>query len=936
MEFPRSWNRLSGTSRPRLWSALLVFLLVWAGFCQGDEPSGDLRREIWIRFDGSGLWVEDRINCGSRDVDRFSVEAPWRLESVHHAGHPVVLTSLDSTERGFPVGGNAHLWVSSSLEGRTWRTAPYFPVGWEYESIEVNVHHGPGWKLLAVFGAGEGKGSWLDSWTFHYALSLLGLGFLAGMTVGWRIAILLVAGLVLAGGEEGLWPMILYYASLVAAGAAGLVPQGPKRRLHQWVILGHVVFAWAVWCGVYSGSVIGSQVDPSQKMSESFRSNRFIDTTDDQKSVGAWPRSIRIESSERTRLVRDPFGISMEVPDTIDTLVDVEYGEDGDWGKRRPDYPMAKGGVLGGIPPDGGNWKPEDDFLIEDGAEREYGPAPLGVLESHWLETAASYSWNSDSAHPTFPGRMRLIALPPAMALVWRLLSVACLWIALAGAVRKVWKEIRGESLGIPSGMHVVVLALFCIASQADASEAGMEAQIVRELRFSHEPEMVTRIEALKGSDTVLRISLMPGEIPLDSMQVLEGKVIVRIERLEGIPGDSVWECSRVRCDSLRSGAWRGRYIGNGYGSSGAEPTWRSRFERSDSILLRGEKIPGIPARWMVFHSPRWAPRFEGSVPREHAFGNPRSITFHPTSTDSLRILPRPTLRTEVVRTFLSQARWKLADSSRSRTTLDLRLVVAAPDTLRVGLPEGAVGVDVLRNRRRMPASMDPSGRYAVPLTPGTCAVRLSWRAALPAGIVRRAPILTLSVQGNDASVEIPVDSGRWVPALHGPGFGPPEGWVVGLVGWGLMAMGLLLRYRIGKAWPDLVVLWLAGSFVTPALALCFPLVVYLHRPRKERDVSLLGGAISEFSGWRASAVLLTPILVVMAWVALRLDSGPTPPSATDTLLWFTDVAGPEFMRPWMVVLPGWAWTMALGGSMAWLVSLGIRLVRRNAVHSNV
>ncbi|MBK9578821.1 MAG: hypothetical protein IPO40_17245 [Fibrobacteres bacterium] len=979
MKSPRELDHRLALLRSRLVRMIWMVGLVLAPLSFAWSPSLELDRTIWVRFDGKGLRIEDDIRCIPRIYQRFSVREPLHLESIDRITNLVSITSVDSGERGFPIGGVPNMYVESIVDGSPMQSIPLSPNGWRLSSAKVDVHLGPGWKLIAILGGGEGSGAWADEWTVFAVVAVLLFALVAALAFSRKVALLFLAGVVLAGAKSFPPTLLLLLAFGMGAGVIW------RRWIPAWNFWG-IILGGLFWmgCGVlileYAGNVLDVVTNPSGlpgARSETWYGHAMnplrsfqtlglglVDRSEDQFVAPKSLRTIRIPKSIPEMSLEDRLSAHGTEMDSIDTIVDQDYGRLSDWGRGDLDLPGSIGSVNGGMFPDCAS--PDDDLSSscawipdEDSMRPRSAPVPPGISE--WGPRTGTRSWelpeNSEKSQRSplsedtldaygfpvdtgedFPaaveaGRsMRLVVLPPILAGAWQILSVILLSTGWFLASRKLARGNRfSPHSPIGSTGHVCILAILVLAGQAICSSPKGNGTIERRFQFSRETRITTSIERIEGDDTLLRVPLLPGEHPVDPLEIRDGYVVVHRVR----PSPDARECWES-VDSVKSGGWSGVVSHPPKSYCHKKATWTSSIRTDTSMLLRADPTGSWSEAWWIFHSERWDPRFEGLKANwsgHNAYE--RSLLFLPGPSDTLRIRLKATRTVADLPLRINQARLEFADPELSKARLDVRIMAPRHDTLRVVLPPDAQEVECWRNRRQVVLGPVNGRGVAIDVLPGKNAVRLQWRSPRQEGLFRRVPPVSLSAQGINASVRLPAPTRKWIPVLHGLGFGPAEDWLVWVIVFALAAVGLLLRFRLQNAWADLAAAWLGACFVSPLLVAAFPVLVFLHRPHDLTENDNNGSRWVMFQGrkWMVcGAAVLVGLCLRMAFL---LHSDPPVVSMDGTLLWYTDFAGPDLMRPWMVVLPEWAWNVAVIGSMAWLVSLGVRLVRRNAVPSD-
>lgn len=901
-------------------SILVTFIvLIAASFAW--STSARLERQVWVRFDGQGLLVHDQFSTGIRYPQRLSVREPLRLESAAgEIDQQVVLTSIEPGERGFPVGGTATVFLESTVSGSIWYSFPISPAGWDVANAEVAIHTGPGWKVLATTGGGTGAGAWLDEWTPEHALGVLCLAAMIGFAFGWRSGMLALAGFAMAG-DSAIDPKFLYGASLVVCLWGSRRWMRPSWGTFSGGLLSIASIAAAGWLVVFAWIQILSIVDPV----------RHLEAVDETGDVTSCSGSRRYDLSA--------------------------WSAEGMMGKDRFADRKTVGGVIGGILTDGAGfetdyrhleaWIPEEDSSYHQAAHPSTGDPLWDVTSAcrEWREkwvdspmdstghTATRFDNGEDDSLQTMPidipgvaakQKMGLLVLPPLLTGIWRILSVVLLGIAFASCLRKSKEAYRRlMDLGKPSGLLLLFFVpVFCGAGGAQAAGTGGMGSIERHFRFAQEWKVVTKIEEIRVADSVVRIPLLPGEVPIDRIEIQDGSAVVSRKRFTrlvkyrgGGSGTDVY-------DSLYSGSWKGLVGFIWYDRSRIAAGWTSRLEPGSDLTIHADEPGGWEETWRAFVSERWHLRFQGmrlSGKWDASWG--RSMVFHPRPSDSLRVLFQKTRKVSITKTKLNEAHLEFRDPFLQRARLHLRFNVADEDTVRIGLPDGASEVTCTRDGRPMEQWWTRDGKLYLPVERGASEADIRWMGRPQTQIFRRSPPVTISVDGVNESIRIPDQVHCWIPVLHGPGVGPSESGWMGSVAFGLVSLLLTLRWRHFLISVDLVVAGLCTSFLNPWFALAFGMVVFLYARRVATGSMRPFPSVME-NGRQWTWLLIVPVSML---ICRQFDHLVVLPS-TSMLEWYTDTAGPELMRPWMIVLPGWAWMGAVIGSIAWLVSLGVRI----------
>jgi hypothetical protein len=135
---------------------------------RGDDPPApdrlELRRELWLDFDGRGLSARDLITGTLARSWRLEVSPEMKLGRVAAGGTDQFLTALSS---GGPAGleiraRRVDIVADSRIDGRRLTAA-----GWQhgFESLSGVLHVPPGWRVIHVSGADQAAPTWISEWT---------------------------------------------------------------------------------------------------------------------------------------------------------------------------------------------------------------------------------------------------------------------------------------------------------------------------------------------------------------------------------------------------------------------------------------------------------------------------------------------------------------------------------------------------------------------------------------------------------------------------------------------------------------------------------------------------------------------------------------------------------------------------------------------------
>ena len=209
---------------------------------QGDQVQ--VRREIWLDFDGRGFNVSDQLSGTLRRSQRLDVAAPWQLQRAAQGETPLLVTGGEDGRSGVELRESA-LNLQAGLRLPHGGSLP--SGGWQLplENIEATLHLPYGYRLLGATGADRSPDSWIAQWSLLDLFVVALIALLAGRLLGWPWALLAVGFLALSQHEYGA-PRWTLGIALALALLARALPEG-KLRLGSRIGTGAVLALAALW-----------------------------------------------------------------------------------------------------------------------------------------------------------------------------------------------------------------------------------------------------------------------------------------------------------------------------------------------------------------------------------------------------------------------------------------------------------------------------------------------------------------------------------------------------------------------------------------------------------------------------------------------------------------------------------------------------------------
>ncbi len=164
------------TSLPKNWQSYPAYRIVSGGTMQfkevkrGDpEPAPDqlnLHRSLWLRFDGSGYSIQDRISGKKNTNWRLEIDPSLTLGRVAVDGAERIITKREVSDKvGVELRNGLVELTADSVHDSEISHLP--ATGWDHDFQKVSgrLFLPPGWKLLHANGIDNISKTWVKRWT---------------------------------------------------------------------------------------------------------------------------------------------------------------------------------------------------------------------------------------------------------------------------------------------------------------------------------------------------------------------------------------------------------------------------------------------------------------------------------------------------------------------------------------------------------------------------------------------------------------------------------------------------------------------------------------------------------------------------------------------------------------------------------------------------
>lgn len=462
---------------------------------------------------------------------------------------------------------------------------------------------------------------------------------------------------------------------------------------------------------------------------------------------------------------------------------------------------------------------------------------------------------------------------------------------------------------------------------------AGWRLEGLHENGLADAQLQLTRMdEAKEGGLSVLTPANLPPYVRLQrTLRLgLEWRVENRVTRVSPTGNAVVMELPLLPGESVTSAEVRVR---DGRVQVNMAPgqvrfTWRSVLARAPSIILKAPEESGWSEVWRLDASPIWHVRTEGIPVAQHTQSDRWLPQWRPWPGEVVNIaVTRPTGVPGRTLTIQS-SHLKVRPGERTRESVaEFTVQSSRGGQHAVSLPDGARLQSVSIDGRPQPVR--PRGRVlTLPVTPGTQTVRLVWREDQGLGSRFVTPVLDLSEESVNATVEVEMPRQRWVLFTGGPRLGPA------VLFWGLLLVILAVALALGRTGrtPLSIRHWLLLGVGLSQVPVWASLLVlgWLF------GVDQRGRMDPEVGKWRFNLVqvgvfLLTLVALGVLFNAVHQGLLGTPDmqiggngSSGYLLRWYADRSAAELPGAWVISIPILVYRLLM---LAWALWLAFALI---------
>jgi hypothetical protein len=358
--------------------------------------------------------------------------------------------------------------------------------------------------------------------------------------------------------------------------------------------------------------------------------------------------------------------------------------------------------------------------------------------------------------------------------------------------------------------------------------------------------------------------------------------------------------------------------------------SFRTKLRRDDSLVLQASEGPWAET-WRVEALARLQ-----VVPRGIAPVGDGGMSWAPFPGEKLvlGIKAYPAVAGPVATLLAAQLKWTDLPQA-SRCELDLRPLVSQSTELQIALPENVRMGTVSRNGMAVLPTKLPNGKWSVPLLANTDFVHLDWQAAPGGALLRTSPRVGVSEAGVEFQTALAPDPSDFVWLCGGEGRGVRMMWWAFLPFFLLAAYGLRRWTREALGWGTCLLALIPLSTISGVwdrwelLALPALAGSLLWRARRDptawsretfKRVQAGIALLAALACWPVVRLLLTPLQGKPDFLASP-SAGPW--------TWVVDRSSGALPGAWILVLPLWAWKVAMALWLLWLARTSLPWIRK-------
>ncbi|MDQ7091047.1 MAG: hypothetical protein Q9M50_10460 [Methylococcales bacterium] len=418
---PAAWKKLPAYQINQ--GEVMKFNVIQRGDPEPEPNKLQLRRELWLDFNGQGYTIQDKINGKMTNGWRLEALAETQLGQVKLNSQNQLITQLKgSKQQGVEVRkGSLKLKADSRFTGDINHLSA---VGWQqtFHHVSTELNLPPGWRLLAATGVDNVPNSWISRWTLLdlFLVLIASLAISRLWSLPWGIFALLTLVLIWHETEA---PQYIWLNIITAIALIKVLPTGiflSFVRLYRngcWVVLIIITIPFLI---AQVRTAIYPQLEkPWKQITEQSHQKMPQLSSMDQNEAVEESRARGIYEADDNLIASAPK-LEQKVKSKKERLLSSAS-------RHQNNYSYAKKSV---------NFN-----RIDPNASVQTG---LGAPQWHWNKIELSWNGSVDSEQ-----QLNLWLLPPSLTLVLnfiRAIVVSILSLLMFGLIKKFSFKFRDSS----------------------------------------------------------------------------------------------------------------------------------------------------------------------------------------------------------------------------------------------------------------------------------------------------------------------------------------------------------------------------------------------------------------------------------------------------------------------------------------------------------
>jgi len=192
----------------------------------------DLRRNLWLDFDGGGLTAQDNVQGAMRNAWRLDMATPYLMTMASIDDENLLITEgLQAGTQGIELR-EPQLRLATTARLPSTARLPVTGYTESFGSVNTTLHLPPGYRLVAAPGADQAAGAWFERWRLLDVFLTLIIAAATWRLFGLVPGLVALAAMVLIFHEPSA-PRWAWLNLIVAIAVLRVAPEGRLRSFCQ-------------------------------------------------------------------------------------------------------------------------------------------------------------------------------------------------------------------------------------------------------------------------------------------------------------------------------------------------------------------------------------------------------------------------------------------------------------------------------------------------------------------------------------------------------------------------------------------------------------------------------------------------------------------------------------------------------------------------------